>query len=206
MFIVNEMRYAVIFFLVILSFQKPVSAQERDTLVKIAAQVRPGILPERGKMQISRGSAPMPTLSQDSGHSFDFQNPVLTNINFGSLKGWKMNTMPLSGSGSINPFPFSINPIAVYGLSQWNIYQGYYGIQTYRVNDKLFIGTAGFSDRNFNAYLQKSGYLRQTNYSSSLFVGYKFSEKFSISAGFTIQSNGDQWDRNLQMQNGGIFP
>ena len=93
-----------------------------------------------------------------------------------------------------------------YGRSVWDIYQGTYGIRTYQVNNKLSVGTAGYSDRSFNEYSLKSGIYRQTNYSSSLFVGYKFSEKFNISAGFTIQRNGDPMYRNQGMQNGGMFP
>lgn len=200
------MRPVVIFFIIILSFQKPVSAQERDTLVEIIVPTRSGNLPEHAGIQISPRQSGLPVLSRDFSGSNEFQIPALTSMNFSSPAGWKIETMSFFGIGSMNRFPFINNGITLSGLSIWDMYPESYGIRTYRVNDKLYLGTAGISDKNYNAYLQKSGYLRQTNYGSSLFVGYKFSEKFSISASFTIQPNGDLLNRNQQMQNGGILP
>ena len=200
------MRSAVIFIFVILSFQKLVSAQEKDTLVEIAAPAKSGILPDHAGIQMSPSPAGLPVLSSDFSGTNESRNPAVTNINFNSSAGWKIEMMPFSGIGSINLFPFINNRIALNALSVWDMYDGSYGLRTYRVNDKLYLGTAGISDKNYNTYLQKSGYLRQINYGSSLFVGYKFSEKFSISASFTIQPNGAPLNRNQQMQNGGILP
>jgi len=200
------MRSVVIFFIVILSFLKPVSAQERDTLVVIAAPVRSGVLPEQTGIQMSTGSNVLSVLPLDFNSSSEFQMPALTIMNFGSPAGWKIESLSFLGFGSIHWFPFLTNRIALNGQSAWEMYPYSYGVRTYRVNDKLYLGTAGISDKNYNTYLQKSGYLRQTNYGSSLFVGYKFSEKFSISAGFTIHPNGDPLNRNQQMLNGGILP
>ena len=183
------MKSVVIFFIAILSFQEQVSAQERDTLVEILAPSRSGNLPEHIGFQISPVQSSLPVLSRDFNGSNEFQIPALTNMNFSSPAGWKIETVPFFGVGSMNRFPFINNQIALNGLSQWGMYPESYGIRTYRVNDKLYPGTAGISDKNYNVYLQKSGYLRQTNYGSSLFVGYKFSEKFSISASFTIHPN-----------------
>lgn len=200
------MRSVVIFFIAILSFQNLASAQERDTLFESAAPDRSANLPEYDGMQMSRGSSAMPALSAELRSSAGFQNSALTNMNFNPLNGWKSEMFPITGIGSINRFPFWNHPIILNRWSSWDVYQGSYWFRTYQVNDKFYIGTSGFSDKNFNVYLQKSGYLRQTNYNSSMFVGYKFSEKFSISAGFTISNNGDPLIRNKQMQNGGIFP
>ena len=86
------------------------------------------------------------------------------------------------------------------------VYQGIYGIRIYQLNNNLSVGTAGYSERSFNEYLVKSGINRQTNYGSSLFVGYKFSDKFSISASFTFRRNGDRFNRNQGMLNGSFFP
>lgn len=183
------MRSVVIFFIVILSFQKPVSAQERDTLVEIIVPTRSGNLPEHAGIQIYPGQSSLPVLLWDISGSNEFKNPAFTNINFNSPVGWKIETVPFFGIASMNRFPFINNGITLSGLSIWGMYPESYGVRTYRVNDQLYLGTAGISDKNYNAYLQKSGYLRQTNYGSSLFVGYKFTEKFSISASFTIHPN-----------------
>jgi hypothetical protein len=200
------MRSVVIFFILIMSFQKPVSAQERDTLVEIATPGRSGALPEQAGIRMSPGSTGLPVLPREFNSSSEFQMPALTNMNFSSPAGWKIETAPFFGFGSIHWLPFMTNGIALYGQSLWEMNPYSYGVRAYRVNDKLYVGTAGISDKNYNTYLQKSGYLRQTNYGSSLFVGYKFSEKFSISAGFTIHPNGDPLNRNQQMMNGGILP
>jgi len=201
------MRYVAVFLIVILSFQGQISAQERDTLVK--TMISPDKLrafPEFAGMEVSPGAASMPILFGDLEGGYDLLNPALRIMNFNLKSGWKTETGTLMALRSINSFPFMNNPMGLYGRSVWDIYQGAYGIRTYQVNNKLSVGTAGYSDRSFNEYSLKSGIYRQTNYSRSLFVGYKFSEKFSISAGFTIQRNGDPLNRNQGMQNGGMFP
>jgi len=194
------MKLVVFFFLVILGLQVQVSGQERDTLTEISVQERNSLLPYRGAVEMPQ------ELSLDFRSGAGFQYPDLTTMNFNSLKGWKIDGLPWNGIGSMGRWPFYSNPMGLYGWSLRDSYQGSYGLRTYQVNNKFYIGTAGFSDKNFDSYLQKSGYLRQSNYGSSLFFGYKFSEKFSISAGFTIQKNGDPWNGSQPMQNGTIFP
>ena len=206
MFIRVDMRFVVAFIIVILSFRLQVSAQERDTLLEIIAPYKSETLPGLAGMPKTSGSASMPILLKDFKSGYEFQNPALPNINFNSMTGWKIETGNSLGIRSIYGFYFYNNPIGLYGNSGWDIYSGFYGVRTYQVNNKLFIGTSGYSDKSLNEYSQKSGYYRQTNYNSSLFVGYKFSEKFSIQAGFSIQRNDDPWNRKLPMQNGGIFP
>src|SRR5674476_922528 len=185
------MRYVVIFIIVILSFQAKIFAQERDTLVdKIPSTAKSRAFPEFAGMQMPPDSVSIPVLHQDLKSGFELQNPVLPNLNFNLTKGWKTETGSLLGLRSLNTFPFMISPLSLYGGSILDVYQGTYGIRTYQLNNRLSVGTAGYSEKSFNAYSQQSGINWQTNYSSSLFVGYKFSEKFSISAGFTIQRNG----------------
>jgi len=199
------MRYVVVFLILIHIFPGQVFAQERDTIVNtINASGQSRVLPDGPDRPISPGTASIPVLFQDFRSTFDTQSPVLTDINFNLINGWKTETGTIMGFRSINGYPLVNSLPGLYGRSVWDIYQGTYGIRTYQVNNRLFLGTAGYSDKNYNAYALKSGYLRQTNYSSSLFVGYKFSEKFSISAGFTIQRNGDPMNRGIQ--NGGMFP
>jgi len=201
------MRYVVIFIVIFLSFQGQVFAQERDTLVNMnPSTAKSRAFPEFAGMQMPPDSVSIPVLHQDLKSGFELQNPVLPNMNFNLTTGWKTETGSLLGLRGVNSFPFMIRPLSLYGGSILDTYQGTYGIRTYQLNNKLSVGTAGYSEKSFNAYSQQSGIYRQTNYSSSLFVGYKFSEKFSISAGFTIQRNGDPLNRNQGIQNGGMFP
>jgi len=201
------MRYVVIFIVVVLSFRGPVFAQERDTLVeKIPATGKSRAFPEFAGMQMPTDSVSFPVLPQDLKSSFELQKPALPNLNFNLTNGWKTETGSLPGLRRTGVFPVMNNPLSLYGGSILDTYLGTYGIRTYQLNNKLSVGTAGYSEKSFNAYSQQSGFYRQTNYSSSLFVGYKFSEKFSISAGFTIQRNGDPMNRNQGIQNGGMFP
>lgn len=201
------MRYVVIFIIVIVSFQGQIFAQERNTLVeKMPASGKSRAFPEFAGKQIPPDSASIPVLHQNLKNSFDLQSHALSNMNFNMMNGWKTETGTLMSLKSINGFPFMINPLSLYGGSVWDIYQGTYGIRTYQLNNKLSVGTAGYSYRSFNAYALKSGIYPPTNYRSSLFVGYKFSEKFSISAGFTIQRNGDPFNINQGIQNGGMLP
>ena len=196
------MRYIVAIFIIIQCFGGKVSAQERDTLVeKMITPDKSITLPEHAGMQMSPGSKSVPLSMPD----FE-RNPTLPVMNFNPNNGWKIETGTLLGLRSMNDLPLLNSPAGFFGRSVWDVYLGKYGIRTYQLNNKLFAGTAGYSDKSFNEYSLKSGIYRQTNYSSSLFVGYKFSDKFSISAGFTIKRNGDLYNRNQGMQGTGIFP
>jgi len=201
------MKYIVVFIIVILSFQVQIFAQERDTMIdKIPSTAKSRAFPEFAGMQIPPDSVSIPALHPDLKSGFELQNPALPNLNFNLTKGWKTEMGSLLGLRGNGVFPFLNNPLSLYGGSILDTYQGTYGIRTYQLNNRLSVGTAGYSEKSFNAYSQQSGIYRQTNYSSSLFVGYKFSEKFSISAGFTIQRNGDPLNRNQGIKNGGMFP
>lgn len=201
------MRYVVVFIIVILSFQEQIFAQDRDTLVvKIPSTGKSRAFPEFAGMQMPPDSVSIPVLHQDLKSGFELQNPVLPNMNFNMTNGWKTETGSLLGLRGTGVSQFLNNPLSLYGGSILDVYQGVYGIRTYQLNNNLSVGTAGYSERSFNEYLLKSGINRQTNYGSSLFVGYKFSDKFSISASFTFRRNGDRFNRNQGMLNGSFFP
>ena len=201
------MRYILVFIIVILSFPVQIFAQERDTMVdKKPSTGKSRAFPEFAGMQMPPDSVSVPVLYQDLKSGFELQNPALPNLNFNMTNGWKTQTGSLLGLRGTGVFPFLNNPLSLYGGSILDVYQGTYGIRTYQLNNRLSVGTAGYSERSFNTYSQQLGIYRQTNFNSSLFVGYKFSEKFSISAGFTIQRNGDPLNRNQGIQNGGMFP
>ena len=197
------MRYIVAIFIIMLCFSGQVSAQERDTLIeKMAFPDTSMIFPEHAPMQMSPGQVQMPLLMPDF-ESSTFQKSALPAMNFNPNNGWHIETGTMMGLRFLNGFPLGNITSGFYKPSIWDYYQGVYGIRTYQLNNKLSVGTAGYSERSFNEYSLKSGINRQTNYGSSLFVGYKFSDKFSISASFTIRRNGDPFNGN---QGGSIFP
>ena len=200
------MRQIVAIFIIVMCFGGQISAQERDTLFeKMAIPEKSIILPEHTNMQKSSDLLSMPLSKPEFGNAM-VQNPTLMMMNFNPNNGWRTETGSLIGFRSMNVFPFGNSPLPFYRQSVWDYYQGVYGIRTYQLNNKLSVGTAGYSDRSFNEYSLKSGIYRQTNYGSSLFVGYKFSDKFSISASFTIRRNGDPFNGNQGMKGGNIFP
>jgi hypothetical protein len=192
--------------ILILSFCGQLIAQQRDTIQKkIIMPENPEISSRHPGMQISSGSAFVPVLSQDFNSGLDLSGSIpFMNLNLEN--SWKTQMGSLSGLRFLTGFPLAGNSIGLYRRSVWDIYQGEYGVRTFQVNNKLYVGTALYSEKSFNDYEQKSGFYRQTNYSSSVFIGYKFSEKFSISAGFTIQRNGDPLNRYQGIQSGGMFP
>jgi hypothetical protein len=194
------MRYIAAFLIVMLSLLEQVSAQDTDSLVVKNTANKSEII------QMHPDSESKPVFLQELHQGADLRTPVLPIMNFNPLKGWKIEQGSLFDIRSISNFPFGNNLTVLFRQSAWDFYQGLYGIRTYQVNNKFYFGTAGYSDKSFNEYSLKSGIYRQTNYSSSLFVGYKFSEKFSISAGITIQHNNDPLNRFQPIQNGGIFP
>lgn len=186
------MRFVVIFFIGVMYLSGKISAQERDSLVEITVGDQPRIVSEHHGIQLHPGLGIRPSLYQNFS-GYDFPDHTLPTINFHYDKGWHINGETYLGIG--------LGP----GFQGWNNYQGFYETGTYKATDKIYIGTA-FSDRNFDGNSSNNRFYPQTNYSSSLFVGYKFSEKFSISAGFTIQQYNDPLNRNQRMQNIGIFP
>jgi len=201
------MRFAVVIMILILTFCGQLMAQERDTLQKkIMIPENPEISPRHPGIQMPSGSAFDPVLSQDFKAGFEPPGLTISAMDLNLTNRWKTQTETLSGLRFLSGFPQISNSIGLYRRSAWDIYLGEYGARTYQVNTKLYVGTLGYSERSFNDYEQKSGFYRQTNFSSSVFIGYKFSEKFSISAGFTIQRNGDPLNRNQGIQSGGMFP
>jgi hypothetical protein len=187
-------KFLVLILIISLSFQGLITAQERDTLVeRIANSEKFKVFQESHDQLMVPGAVAMPLLFQDFS-GLDFGYPRVPKLNFQAQNRWKINWEPTFGIGTMG------------GFSGWKDSQGYYGSRTYKATDKLYIGTSTFSDRTILGNPSNRGIFSQTNYSSSMFVGYKFSDKFSISAGFTIQSYDDPLNRNHRMGNNSIFP
>ena len=111
----------------------------------------------------------------------------------------------------MNPFTFPIFPVKplnnmnfnfskvntgtrLYGIQGLYGFPNFIGSQTYRINNKIFMGTALFSDKNLNT--PASGWMNRANTVSTMFVGYKFSDKFSVHASFSISQINNPWELN----------
>ena len=196
------MKFAIVLLIVILNFQSQVFAQEGDTLVGINNSYKTRKINELSGSQFDNGFKAEPFLSHDFNNGFNSPGFMLPLMNFNFLNSWKEDL----GIGSTRNTPFRMKYAGVFQTNVWDSYTGIYGIRTYQLNNKLSVGTAGYSERSFNEYLVKSGLNRQTNYGSSLFVGYKFSDKFNISASFNFRPYGDRYHGNQGMLNGSFFP
>ena len=185
------MKFCTILLLIMLSIRVQALAQDQDTLrLENVKHTVSGI--EFPKPQMGQDQKTGPVFFQDLDVQPNLRPLVLPTMNFKPIIGWKVDF----GTGFVTGNPMAINTKGFFRLNGWSNYYGYYASKSYQVNNKLFVGTSAFSDRNFNAYAPTPGWSNQTNYGSSLFVGYKFSEKFSIHASFTIQQNGDPWNLN----------
>ena len=187
------MKFYVVLFLIMAYLQIPAIAQDQDKdTLKVKNPGSPISGMEFPKLQMDRDLKRVPEIFQNLDLSTQKQQFVLPTMNLNPITNWKVET----GTGFNLYYPLAIHTKGFFKLNGWDSFYGYYGSKTYQVNNKLFMGTAAFSDRKFNGYAPTPGWSNQTNYGSSLFVGYKFSEKFSIHASFTIQHNGDPWNMN----------
>ena len=188
------MRFVVAFLIFILCLPDQILSQEKDSLIGNIVYDKSIMPQDISGIEMPIGFDRKSIIFSDFNHMPSFQETVLHGLNFKPLKGWKIQIgTPLN----IGYTPYSL------GLQS---FQGFYNTQTYQVSDKLSIGTVGFHKNGFNTYNQNSAFYRQNYNSSSLFVGYKFSEKFSISAGVTIQRYGNPFNRNEELRNTGTFP
>jgi hypothetical protein len=188
------MKHYLTVFIVILSFHEQVFAQEKDTLVKTLTipENSTNITKSVNRQQVIDTRYQL-LLPNDLKDHLTLQ---LQGLNNGMISFLKFESRPLIDSGHVNSFSLRNNSEGFYFGSPWDIYQGNYGIRTYQVGNKLFLGTAGNTGINLYNYTPKQMIYNQTNHIGSLFVGYKFSNKFSISAGFTIRNYGDPYNPN----------
>ncbi len=122
---------------------------------------------------------------------------LLPKVNFQALKVLKFDQNRISGNVTYgymtlwNYNPFRYSPIGNMG------YFGLYGTSIRQVNDKLYLGTSMLIPDKTGTI---TGPFNGNSFNSSIFVGYKFSEKFSIKAGMNIHRYDSPW------MNGGYVP
>ena len=81
------------------------------------------------------------------------------------------------------------------------------GEGTYKVNDKFYISTGGFAEETTTDFGPVGNkFENKINYGGSFLVGYKFSDKVSMQAGFGVQRFNDPWNVNPFMYNHGFMP
>jgi hypothetical protein len=138
-------------------------------------------------------------------HGFGFNQYVAPRFSFSPHKSWRVDLL-----GTMGVTRFEDMPLYSYYLNEYPVMNGRYyyssliGQATYAVNEKLFLGGAGFVSQTFQAENEMNPAIKNlTNYGSSLFVGYKFSDKFSVQAEFSISKFGNPYGGGYYNMPGG---
>jgi hypothetical protein len=125
-------------------------------------------------------------------------------INFQPSKSWRIDMNATISSLNFHNMTLYDYFNGFSGLTGINRYFEYYGLGTYKVNDKIYLRTAGYANNLSNQMQMMTGFENKMNFGGSGFVGYKFSDKFSMQAGFSILRNNDPWNMNQPRNNGGF--
>ena len=137
------MKFCTILFLFIGFLHVHLVAQEKDTLrVKNISAPISGV--EFPKLQMDKDLKASPEIFLNPDFSLKSEPFALKSMNFKFPGDWKIER----GTGFLSNNLLEINPKGFFRLSGWNSFYGYYGSKTYQVNNKFFVGTAAFSDRN----------------------------------------------------------
>jgi hypothetical protein len=134
------------------------------------------------------------TSNLKGGYGFD--NYVSPHFSFQTSKSWKFDINTILGTVNYHNMTFWNYNHLFRGLTGNNNYFGLIGQGTYKVNDKLYLGSMVYIDKSLDKFNLMTGNPNGTNYSGSVFVGYKFSDKVSIQAGVSVQRYDNPWDIN----------
>jgi hypothetical protein len=140
-----------------------------------------------------------------SGLKGGYDNLISPYLNFKPSRAWKFDLNAIPGLNNYQHIFWSNNPM-LYGLPVNGNYFGLYGTAIHKVNDKLYIGTMTLINRTPDNMRMMKGYYNGGNINSSVFVGYKFSDKFSISAGFNLRRYDNPWKMGSSSFNEGYTP
>lgn len=147
------MKFFAVLFMIIGFLRVQAVAQEQDTL-KINSPGSPNSGMEFPKLRMDQDMKAAPVFFQNLNITEPKQQFVLPAMNFNPITNWKVET----GTGFMNYNPLVVNTKGFFKLNGWDSFYGYYGSKTYQVNNKFFMGTAAFSDRNFNGYAPTPGW------------------------------------------------
>jgi hypothetical protein len=189
------LQIKIFLFLIIFGQAGKAVAQDRESLKQLlkldaiadSSQIKPS--PETG---IKLG---YPLRFNLNGYGFD--NYLIPQLNLQSSAEWKFDKNTFTGNVSYQYMTlWNYNPI-LYGLPGNTGHFGLYGTAVRQVNDKLYMGTSMFIPDKIRML---TGPFNGNSFNSSIFVGYKFSDKFSIKAGMNIRRYENPW------MNGGYVP
>ena len=138
-------------------------------------------------------------------HGYGFNQYVAPRFSFSPEKHWRIDLQGTLGLTHVENMP-----IYDYYLREYPVMSGRYyytsllGQATYAVNEKLFLGGTGFVSQTYSSENELNPALSNlSNYGGSLFVGYKFSGKFSMQAEFSISKFGNPYNGGGYMVPGG---
>jgi hypothetical protein len=199
------MRLIVVLFFVILGQTFRVSAQDKRLLPDLQR------LADKSdsvaiKPHYETGFEVGTSFTTNLKGGYGFEKYISPRLSFQSSKSWRFDINAVLGSSNYQNMSTLNYNHTFQGLTGTNSYFGFYGQGTYKVNDKLYFGTSVFIDKMAGKSQFPYEYDNKTNYNGSLFIGYKFSDKVSMQAGFDIHRNNDPWNMNNAWYNGGYIP
>lgn len=199
------MRLLVLIFVIIVAQTGGVKAQDKELLkdlLKLSDKVDTLPVKPHHESGIEVGTSFMSNLK--GGYGFD--NYVSPHFRFQTSKSWEFDINTILGTVNYHNMTLWNYNRLDHGFTGSNNYFGLCGRGTYKVNDKLYFGSMVFVDKSLDKINLMAGNQNGANYSGSLFVGYKFSDKVSIQAGVSVQRYENPWNMNNSSNYGGILP
>ncbi|WP_146142067.1 hypothetical protein [Prolixibacter denitrificans] len=206
-----RMKYSVLTLLFMAIFVQTALAEEPDSL---SVQKPEMSVPLSLQLQQSPTDSVMPhdfgvevgtSVFTNFKHGYGFNQYVAPRFSFSPSKRWRVDML-----GTMGVTRFEDMPLYSYYLNEYPVMSGRYyyasllGQATYAVNEKLFLGGTGFVSNTFQSENELNPAVKNlTNYGSSLFVGYKFSDKFSMQAEFSISKVGNPYNGGYYNTPGG---
>jgi hypothetical protein len=189
------MRLPILLFFIIVAQTASVSAQDKGftpDLNHIREKGDTTQIKSRNMTGIEVGSS----FSTNLKGGYGFDNYVSPHFSFQSSKSWQFDVNTILGTLNYHNMSFLNSNRQFNTLTGNSNYFGLYGQGTYKVNDKLYFGTSVYIDKMLDNFQMMNGLQNKTNYTGSMFVGYKFSDKVSIQAGVSVQHYESPWDIN----------
>jgi hypothetical protein len=189
------MRLLVLIFIIIVAQTGCVTAQDKELLkdlLKLSDKVDTLPLKPHYESGIEVGSS----FTSNLKGGYGFNNYVSPHFSFQSPNSWQFNVNPVLGTLNYHNMSLLNSNRPFSNLTGNSSYFGLYGQGTYKMNDKLYVGTSVYIDKMADNFQIMNGLQNKTNYTGSMFVGYKFSDKVSIQAGVSVQHYENPWDIN----------
>ena len=189
------MRLLLLLLIIIFAQTGSVNAQDKQLLRELLnLSDKVDTIPE--KPHDETGIEVGTSFSTNLKGGYGFDNYVAPHFSFQTSKSWKFDINTVLGTVNFHNMTLWNYNHLYRGLTGSSNYIGLSGQGTYKVNEKLYIGTMVYFDKSPDKINLMTGNQNGANYSGSLFVGYKFSDKVSIQAGVSVQHYENPWDIN----------